>query len=310
MMALEEFFLTAHDGQKIAAFAWTPSEKVKAVLQISHGMAEYALRYSGFAEYLNSHGVVVLANDHRGHYKTAGSHERIGFFAEEDGWDKVVEDMYTLTKEGKKRFSDLPFFLLGHSMGSFLTRTYIARHASELSGCIISGTGGDPGPMGAIGRMIARREVRKKGARTPSPLLNQLSFGSFNKPFAPNRTAFDWLSRDEKIVDAYIADEWCGDVFSAGFFVDLLSGLRYIHKKTTIDKIPKDLPVLFFSGAEDPVGASGKGVRQVYESYRRAGIRDVTLKLYPRGRHEMLNEINREEVYKDVLSWMEKHISL
>jgi alpha-beta hydrolase superfamily lysophospholipase len=281
---------------------------IKGVVQIAHGMAEHAARYERFAGALTKAGYTVYANDHRGHGKTAVSLQEAGYFADENGWGKVVEDMHTLTGIIKNEYPNKPFFLFGHSMGSFLSRHYSMLYASQLSGLILSGTGGDPGVMGKIGLFIAKMDAKMHGKKAKSEIMNKLSFGAFNGAFKPNRTDYDWLSRDNAEVDKYINDPWCGAIFTAGFFCDMLRGIGYINKKENIAKIPVNLPIYIFSGAKDPVGANAKGVTQVYKALKDAGIVDVSLKFYEDGRHESLNEINREEVFKDVIAWLDKHL--
>jgi len=298
-----------NDSVTIFYHQWVPKKGLKAVVQIAHGMAEHSKRYNRFAGVLTKKGFAVYANDHRGHGKTAGSLENVGYFADENGWRLVVEDMHTLTQIIKKNHPGLPVFLFGHSMGSFLSRNYIFLFGKEIKGVILSGTGGNPGLLGKIGHFIAKRESRNKGKKFRSPLLKKLSFGKFNNAFKPNRTEFDWLSRDDAEVDKYVDDPYCGGDFTAGFYEDLLSGINAINNTKNIKKIPKNLPVYLFSGAMDPVGNKGKGVKQVFKSYQKAGIRDVTMKLYENGRHEMLNETNREEVFKDVLTWLNDHMA-
>jgi alpha-beta hydrolase superfamily lysophospholipase len=216
--------------------------------------------------------------------------------------------MHTLTGIIKKECPKKPFFLFGHSMGSFLSRHYSMLYANELTGLVLSGTGGDPGAIGKIGLFIAKMDAKIHGKKAKSEIMNKLSFGAFNGAFKPNRTDYDWLSRDNAEVDKYINDPWCGTVFTAGFFCDMLGGIGYINKKENIAKIPKSLPIYIFSGAKDPVGANTKGVSQVYNALKDAGIGDLNLKFYEDGRHEMLNEINREEVFKDVIAWLNKHV--
>ena len=307
-MKASTFIYKASDGAKIFAYKWLPSgkTKIRAAVQLSHGMAEHAARYERFAKQLTAAGYAVYANDHRGHGKTAGSLENVGYLGDDHGWEKAVDDMHVLTGLIRKENKKAPIFLFGHSMGSFLSRQYAMLHGGELAGLILSGTGGDPGLLGKIGLFVAKREAAKKGKRTKSPFLDKLSFGAFNKAFKPNRTSFDWLSRDNDEVDKYVADPYCGDVFSAGFFCDMLGGLAFINDRNNIRKIPRDLPVYLFSGSLDPVGANTKGVRQVYNSYIGAGIRDVTYKFYEGGRHEMLNETNRDEVFADVIAWLNR----
>lgn len=307
-MQANTFMLETGDGNKLFVYNWTPdADSPKAAVQIAHGMAEHAGRYAEFANALVDAGYTVFANDHRGHGKTAGALENVGYFADENGWRCVVDDMMTVTAHIKKTCPDIPVFLFGHSMGSFLARHYAFTYGNEIKGLVLSGTGGDPGFLGRIGAAVAKVESAIKGRRHPSGLMNQMSFGSFNKPFKPNRTDYDWLSSNEEAVDAYIADPYCGAVFSAGFFQDLLSGLSAINKSENVRQTPQDLPIYVFSGEKDPVGEYGKGVRQIYMKYKNAGITDLTLKLYPEGRHEMLNETNRAAVYQDVIEWLDHH---
>ncbi len=309
-MQSDTFTFNTADGIEIYTYRWLPDpgSQPKAVVQIAHGMAEHAGRYARFAEALCAAGYAVYANDHRGHGKTAGDPAKTGYFADENGWFKVAEDLRQLRAIIRERHPGLPVFQLGHSMGSFLVRTAIIQDAGGIAGAILSGTGGDPGLLGTIGLLLARAIGAVKGRRSPSPLLNALSFGGFNKRFTPARTDFDWLSRDPAEVDRYIADPFCGGLFSAGFFADLLTGIAYIHRPEHIARVPEDLPIYLFSGAGDPVGKETRGVRQVAEAYRRAGIKDVTTRFYEDGRHEMLNEINRQEVFADTIGWIQSHI--
>lgn len=308
-MKNDTFTFNTSDGVQVFVYKWLPDDSsgVKGVVQLAHGMAEHAARYGRFADALTKAGYAVYANDHRGHGKTAGTQDHVGYFADENGWERVVNDMHTLTGIIKKENPGKPFFLFGHSMGSFLSRHYSMLYSKELTGLILSGTGGDPGPLGKIGLIIAKTEAGIRGRKAKSNIMNKLSFGAFNGAFKPNRTDYDWLSRDNAEVDKYINDPWCGAVFTAGFFCDMLGGLAFINKKENIEKISKHLPILIFSGSKDPVGANTKGVTQVYNSLKDMGIGDVTLKFYTDGRHEMLNEINREEVFSDVIAWLDKH---
>lgn len=311
-MEVKEFTFKTQDGITIYCRKWLPKENrtIKGAIQISHGMAEHIKRYDEFAKYLVSEGFIVYGNDHRGHGKTAGSLDNVGYFADEDGWNKVVDDMHTLTRIIKDENENLPIFIIGHSMGSFLTRTYIENYGDEVNGVILSGTGGDPGFIGNIGILIAKSEIKKVGKKGKSKKLNNLSFGNYNSKFKPTRTEFDWLSRDTSVVDKYIEDPYCGSIFSAGFYYDMLTGLKELNKRENIDKIPKNLPVVFLSGDKDPVGDDTKGVLKAYKGYKDAGIVDVSYKFYIGARHEILNEINSEEVYSDIISWINSKIKV
>lgn len=308
-MEMNNFILKSKDGITVHCNKWILQKdiKPKAVVQIAHGMAEHIDRYNSFAKALTNEGYIVYGNDHRGHGKTAGSLENLGYFADDNGWNLVVEDMHELTTMIKNDHGDLPIFLFGHSMGSFLSRTYIQRYGNDINGVILCGTGGDTGVLGNIGILLARNEIKKMGKKYRSKKMDRLSFGNFNKAFKPNRTGFDWLSRDIKEVDKYIEDELCGEIFTAGFFYDMLTGLKDLNKKENIKKVPKELPIYFISGEKDPVGKNTKGVLQAINSYRKAGINDISYKFYKDGRHEILNELNREEVYKNIIEWLNKH---
>ena len=308
-MALQAQTFKATDGKNIAFYHWqaAPSGTPKAVVQIAHGMAEHAARYDRFASFLVKNGIAVIANDHRGHGQTAGSPEQVGYFEEGNFWEKALGDMKSLFDIIKTElYPNKPVYLLGHSMGSFLVRHFISKYGQEVEGAILSGTAGDPGLLGKIGLTIAKTEALLKGRKNRSPLLNTLSFGKFNQPFRPSRTDFDWLSRDEKEVDKYVADPLCGAVFTTGFFIDLIRGINQINNAATFAATPRSLPILLAAGDKDPVGDMAKGVKEVYHHYQQAGLEKVTCQLYPGARHEILNEINREEVFNDFLRWMER----
>jgi alpha-beta hydrolase superfamily lysophospholipase len=282
--------------------------KVKGIVQLAHGMAETAARYERFAGMLTRNGYIVYANDHRGHGKTAGTIENLGYLADIDGFDWLIKDLHQLTGIIKKENPGLPLFLFGHSMGSFAAQRYVMLYGNELDGVILSGSNGKQGIILKIGAFVAKNEIKKYGRRAQSTKLNQMSFGSYNNAFRPNRTEFDWLSRDNAEVDKYIADPFCGTVSTAGFFYDFLTGLMKIENKHNLRLVPQDLPIYIFSGDKDPVGKSGKGVINLYNRYTDNGIKDVTYKLYKDGRHEMLNETNRDEVMQDVVHWLNCHI--
>jgi alpha-beta hydrolase superfamily lysophospholipase len=307
-MQSSTFTLASSDGTQLHVNRWLPDGPAKAVVQIAHGMAEHSDRYARFAERLTAAGYAVYANDHRGHGGTARTPADAGYFADDKGWDAVVGDLHLLSDHAREENPGLPFFLFGHSMGSFLSRSYASRFGADLDGLVLSGTAGDPGALGKVGLGLATAQARLRGRRHPSGLMDQLTFGQYGAAFKPNRTKFDWLSRDEAEVDAYVADERCGNVFTAGFFVDLLGGLAAINSDGLVSRVPKDLPIFVFSGDLDPVGDKGKGPQAVADQYRRLGVGDVTLKLWPQGRHEMLNETNRDEVMDSVVEWLDAHL--
>jgi alpha-beta hydrolase superfamily lysophospholipase len=311
-MQLKDFKFLTEDNTEIMVYKWVPDEdkKNRAVIQIVHGMAEHAARFNEFADFLTKNGLVVYADDHRGHGKTAGSLDNVGFFAEKDGWDLVVNDEFELTQKIKNENRGLPVYLLGLSMGTLIIRDYIMTHGDYINGVILSGTSSDPGVMAYFGKLIAKWQIKHNGCRVKSPLLDKLSFGKFNSYFKPNRTPFDWLSANKENVDRYIADPYCGSVFSAGFFYDLIYGVKKVNLLKNIKKVPKNLPIFLISGEEDPVGNFTKGVMKVFNDYKKSGIRDLNYKFYPGLRHEILNETNRQEVYNDIMTWLNKHIEL
>lgn len=305
-MEKKSFNFLSEDGMSIVVYQWLPSQgvNVKGIVQIAHGMAETALRYEGFAKVLTENGYLVYANDHRGHGKTAGKLENLGILAEEDGFELLVRDMYQLTLIIKESYPNIPVFLFGHSMGSFASQRYIMHYGKELAGVILSGSNGRQSMINKIGFLIAKQEVKKNGRNAKSFKMNKLSFGNYNQAFQPNRTEYDWLSRDNEEVDKYINNPYCGGVFTAGFFHDFLQVLIENGKGKNIDLLSNSLPIFIVSGDKDPVGDFGKGLKKLYHTYKKHGMIDVSLKLYPEGRHELLNEINKEEVMNDLVHWM------
>lgn len=309
-MNKKTFSFKGKNNVKVFVYRWMPdnNENIKGIVQISHGMAETAKRYERFAKYLTENGFMVYANDHRGHGKTCGNVDKLGDLGE-DGFNNMVKDMHTLQNIIKKEKPNIPIFIFGHSMGSFLLQRYICLYGKEINGAILSGSCGKQGFLLKIGKFIAKREIKKIGRKGKSYKLNKMSFGSYNNKFKPNRTEFDWLTRDEKEVDKYVDDPYCGAVFTAGFFYDFFEGLILNEKRKEIKKIPKELPIYILSGDNDPVGKNGKGVMKLVKTYQKHGIKDLEYKLYKDCRHELLNEKNREEVFKDIVNWLNKHVN-
>ena len=293
---MQEMELILRDGHRLFYRVWEV-ESPKATVHINHGMAEHSLRYSDFAEYLNTLGFSVYAQDHRGHGYTAEEDER-GWFAETDGALTVVEDSYELDVKILNENPGIPHFVFGHSMGSFITRCAITLHPI-YNAAVICGTGADQGIVGKVGRMIARHHVKKWGSRMQDADLDKLAFGSFNRKF-PDEGDFAWLSRDRKQVEKYIADPLCGFVCSSGFYADLVDLISMANDRERADRIQKDMPMFIISGAMDPVGGFGKGIEKVEAFYRKVGIRELEMKLYPDCRHEILNELDNRKVYGDV----------
>ncbi|MCU9614762.1 lysophospholipase [Caldibacillus lycopersici] len=279
-----------------------------AIVQLAHGMAEHIERYDEFASFLLKHRIFVIGNDHRGHGKTGEKAKLFGYFADENGFDRATKDLYQITNYIRTLFPKIPLFLMGHSMGSFLVRRYIQQYSDMVQGVILSGTAGNPGIPGKLGQLVAKWEMIKHGKKAPSPVLDQLIFGSYNKPFPNESTKFAWLSRNEEEVAKYLTDPYCGFVCTSGFYFDLLTGLATIHQNARIEQIRKDLPMLFISGKKDPVGANGKGVQKAIKQYKRNGIENIETIFYEEGRHEVLMELNKNEVYDDIYQWLSKQI--
>lgn len=281
---------------------WIPEEP-RVALQVTHGMAEHIDRYDDFASFLAQNGVLVYGFDMASHGKSIQGGAPKGWFGEKNGWDALVQDMRTMRDLVQADFPSLPYILMGHSMGSFLARSYAGRDGVDFDAFIFSGTAGK-NPVLAMGKLLAKREIKKTGGKTPSQSLYNLSFGSYNKAFKPNRTESDWLSRDEAQVDKYCADENCGYAFTASGMLDMFDGLGEISSKDWAKRVPKR-PIFIISGMQDPVGGAGaKGVKQVANWLRATG-HAVELKLYEGGRHEMLNETNKDEVYRDILLFID-----
>lgn len=300
-------FDSANGQNCVAAYYYDDgSNKPRAVVQISHGMCEYIERYKEFAAFLVEHGFAVCGNDHLGHGGTsAGGTD--GFFAEKNGWQFVLEDIHTMNRLAAERYPGCPIFLLGHSMGSFFARLYAATYPETIHALVLSGTGG-PNPFAGVGVFLTDLLSRWKGPKHRSQWINRLAFGSYLSKIPNPATPYDWITRDAEIVKAYAADPKCTFVFTVSAFHDLMQTLKKVSTAEWAQKIPKAMPVALFSGDKDPVGDYGKGVVKVYEMLCNAGVQDVTLKLYEDGRHEMLNEINRQEVYRDILNWCNTHL--
>lgn len=305
-MIAEEFSFIADDGKSIHTYRWSPDGAPKACILISHGMAEHAARYARLAATLTQAGYELWAPDHRGHGKTASEGE-LGWIADKNGFRRIVEDLHGLAMRIKSERPGLKLFLQGQSFGSFLSQGFISLYGNELSGCILSGTADNSGPLLLVGQIIAALGCFFKGQKKVTPLMNSMSFGAFNNEFKPNRTKFDWLSRDTAEVDKYVADPFCGFLVTFGFFRDMLAGLAWIHPIKIKKRIPLDLPILMFAGEKDPVGAASGKFDALYSAYQRVGIKDLSKKIYTGAHHEMLNETNRDEVTKDILVWLEGH---
>jgi len=299
---------TTHDNETIFYYRW-PSNKnivLKGIVQISHGIGEHAGRYHSIANILQNDGYEVFANDHRIHGKSVKSEDYLGYYDGEDYFSDAINDMRQLTEIIKNTNPNKKIILFGHSMGSLLSREYVTRYGEDLDALILSGTASFMKGLGSFGLLSAQFLGKLNGKHRSNELLKNLFTSQFNKKFKPNRTKVDWISSDEKQVDLFEADPLRIEDFSLSVFKDVLKGSKKIDKDATFEKTPKNLPIFIFSGDKDPVGEMGKGVKKVVKKYKNAGIKNLTLKLYSEGRHEMLNEINKEEVEKDVLNWLNK----
>ncbi len=309
MVLLEQTFtMTDPHGTELHVYKWLPDPgvSIKAILQIAHGMCETAERYVRFASALTQAGIAVYAPDQRGHGLTAGSIERLGDIGE-NGFQLMVEDLAQLGRMVRVNHPGIPLFLMGHSMGSFLVQKIMMTKSEGFDGFILSGTNGPRGMLQA-GKVLSSIQRSFQGDTHRSLMMNAMVFGGFNRSFSPSRTRFDWLSRDPDEVDRYIEDPFCGAICTTAFFRDFFGLLQEIQQPTRYEGIPRNKPVYLFSGERDPIGMNGKGVRRLESVYRKLGVSDVECLLYPEGRHEMLNEINRDEVTADVLDWLERHI--
>lgn len=301
-----EFYFPSKDGlTQIHAIEWIPEGEVRGVLQIAHGMVEFIDRYDRFATFMASQGFYVVGNDHLGHGLSVKDEEQYGFFAEKDGNLCVIGDMQQLREDTAKKYPKVPYFLLGHSMGSFLARQFIEMYGEGLTGAIIMGTGYQPTATLNMGIALTGMLQKVKGSHYRSALVNNMALGAYNKAFEPGRTKNDWLSKDEAIVDAYVANPLNQFMFTVNGYQNLFRGMRFAQRQDNLDRIPKTLPILVVSGAEDPVGEFGKGPKTVAEAYRQTGIQDVTLKLFQGDRHEILNELDKLDVDRYLLQWIE-----
>jgi alpha-beta hydrolase superfamily lysophospholipase len=311
MTRTSTFTLTTPDGVDLFTYCWLPAEQAKAVVQIAHGLAEHAARYTRLAAVLNSAGYAVYANDHRGHGRTAKSASDLGFFAERDGWRKCVDDLWQLNRHIAAAHPGLPLVLLGHSMGSTLAEQFMGDpdRGNALAGVVLSGANGKPTAMAKIGGALTWAERARLGARGKSNLVQSLTFDAFNKNFAPARTAFDWLSRDPAEVDKYVADPLCGFPATVQLWIDLLEGWAAVSCAAHRNRVPKALPLYLISGGRDPVSGNTRQLEPWMAEYRAAGVVTVTHKFYPEARHELFNEINRDEVTAHLIGWLDQVVA-
>ena len=306
-MTPETFWLDANDRSGLFVNQWLPAGTPKAIVLLAHGMAEHSGRYSLLGKTLNDAGFGLYAHDQRGHGKTA-EQGTLGYFADNDGWCAVVSDVASLAQHIGQAHPGVPIFLLGHSMGSYIAQAYLMHHSASLQGAILSASNFQPVALYRAASLIARFERLRQGPKGRSALIEWLSFGSFNKAFKPNRTPYDWLSRDPAQVDAYASDPLCGFRCTNQLWIDLLGGLQQISKASNLAQIDPGLPLLIMGGECDPV-SEGKRLTDLAKALRDAGNRQLQLNLYPQARHELFNETNRDAVMADVIAWLNQALS-
>lgn len=304
-MARSDFYYNSSDNKtKIHAIKWIPKGEIKSILQISHGMLEHIERYDDFASYMARQGVLTVGNDHLGHGSSLVEEEKRGYFAKEDGNMALIEDMHSLMTIMKSGYPDKPYFILGHSMGAFLARQFITLYGNEIEGLIVSGTGQQALPLIKMGLYITKLIAFFKGWNYRSKFVDFLALGGNNDAFKPARTKFDWLTRDNDIVDKYISDKRINFIFTLNGFYNMFNGMVRMNDQKMLNKIPKDLPLFFISGDKDPVGEFGKDVEKAYNIYKNLNLSNISMTLYKDNRHEILNELDRKQVYDDLLIWL------
>ena len=305
---MEHFYYLSQDGKtNIHAVKWLPDGEPRGVVQIIHGMCEYAERYVPFAEFLAANGYIVCAEDHAGHGKSAATTADLGWFNEKHSLDIVIADIRTLHQTMKQEAAGLPYIIMGHSMGSFFCRKYISLYGSELAGAIIMGTGFKGSPLMNTALIMTRFNAAFKGWRNRSKFINSLAFGSYNKRFKSENNSLSWLSVDTDNTEKYSKDEFCNFKFTNNGYFILFSAIKSACSKKTVVVVPKNLPVYFVAGNCDPVGDYGKGVIKAYGKFKKAGIQKVDITLYDDARHEILNDICKQQTYADLLDFISKN---
>ena len=310
MTETDRSVITAADGRDVRIRRWEPPDDAhpSAIVQVLHGLGEHMDRYERFAAACCEQGFAVVGHDHRGHGPSCDP-RYLGHFADRGGWNKVVNDAIAVQRFAYEVWHDTPIVLFGHSMGSFIAQSVAAREPGRIKALVLSASTFSQRRRLHVGRLLARLVMLRSGGRGKSPLLNRLGLGGFNRRFAPNRTEFDWLSRDAAEVDRYVADPCCGMALSNLLWHDFLAGLLEVTALSTLRRIPEALPILITGGESDPLGGK-RGQTMLFRAYQRTGHTDVELKLYPHGRHEMLNETNRDEFTWDVLQWIERKTAI
>ncbi|MDU5107169.1 alpha/beta fold hydrolase [Clostridium sp.] len=305
---MDKYIFKNSEGIAISYYKWGSSKNPKGVIQLVHGMSEWIGRYDYFAKKLVDEGYLVYGHDHCGHGYSSESADRLGYISNKNSFYLMLEDIKKVNSIIRKENKDAPIILFGHSMGSFLSQRYLEEYGETIDGLILSGTNGKPKSFTKLGLLVCKTEMLIKGKGNRSNLMDKLSFGGFNSSVKNPKTDFDWLCNDEKEVDKYIKDELSGFIYPTEFYFDLINGLWDIHKEENLNKIKKlNIPIYIFAGDRDPVGYMGKGIINLYNTYKNIGVMDLSYKLYKDGRHEMLNEVNKDEVIQDTISWINKH---
>lgn len=305
----EDFYYDSCDGKtKIHGVKWGPDGKVRGVIQIAHGVTEYILRYDRFAKYMTERGFVVIGNDHLGHGESVLNKDNVMYFGADGSYEDAVGDLYTCYLKGSGEYDNVPYCLIGFSLGSFLVRDLLIKHPGLVDGAIIMGTGDISSIELKLARMAVWNEGRHVDDNKTSPGIRKLTFGTYNKKFKPNRTDYDWLCADNKQLDEYIADLHRGEDFTVGLFREMLNSMQVACFKKNIEKMSKEMPILLLSGGDDPVGNFGKGVIKTYNKFKQAKIASVDMKIYPGMRHDILHEAKYLEVYNDIVDFINAKI--
>lgn len=309
MVKKEEFLFDSRDGKsKIHAVRWVPEGKICCILQIVHGMAEFVERYEAMAQYLGEKGIMVTGEDHLGHGKSVPGGGRYGYFCEQDPATVVVRDVHRLKKMNQEEYPGIPYVILGHSMGSFITRNYLFRYGTGIQGAIICGTGSQPKALVKLCLLIERIQRLFLGSSHVAKMIDHMAFGSYNKRIEAPKTSFDWLCTDENEVQKYMDEPMCGFTFTLNGFRTLFTLLDRLNKEENLKLMPKELPVMFIAGEEDPVGNHGEGVRKAQEDFVKNGMERTSLKLYGGCRHEILNEPIKQQIYDDIYAWVMERV--
>lgn len=310
MVKITDFQFKSCNGEtELHCRQWIPNTPPKGVVQIVHGVAEYIERYHDFASFLAENGYVVAGDDHLGHGYSVSNESELGWFCEENGWMTIVRDEKKLRDLLSAWYPGVPLILLGHSMGSFMARTYLGLWPKDFDLCILSGTGWQPAIICRAGLAMANREIKEHGSRYRSEMLQNLAFGSYLKKIESPIGKNDWINRDESAIHRYDEDPLCGFVGTAGLMRDMMYGLSIICRDAHMEKMNRSMPVLFIAGDADPVGNWGKGVKKTAARFRWLAMKDVAVKLYSGARHEVLSELNRREVWNDVLAWLHEKLN-